>query len=98
MDWKVLGATFVSIFLAELGDKTQLATMTLSAGSRSRLAVFIGASLALVLTSLIGVLTGDLVARVVSPVWLQRIAGAVFIVLGVVYLVTAAAPPPPAVQ
>ena len=94
MDWKVLGATFASIFVAELGDKTQLATLTLSAGSRSRVSVFLGAALALVLTSLIGVVSGDLVARVISPVWLQRLAGAVFLVLGVVYLVTAAAPPP----
>lgn len=94
MDWKVLGATFASIFVAELGDKTQLATLTLSAGSRSRVSVFLGAALALVLTSLIGVVSGDLVARVVSPVWLQRTAGVVFLVLGVVYLVTASAPPP----
>lgn len=94
MDWKVLGATFASIFVAELGDKTQLATLTLSAGSRSRVSVFLGAALALVLTSLIGVVSGDLVARVISPVWLQRLAGVVFLVLGVVYLVTAAAPPP----
>jgi putative Ca2+/H+ antiporter (TMEM165/GDT1 family) len=94
VDWKVLGATFVSIFVAELGDKTQLATLTLSAGSRSRVSVFLGAALALVLTSLIGVVSGDLVARVISPVWLQRVAGVVFLVLGVVYLVTAAAPPP----
>ena len=94
MDWKVLGATFASIFVAELGDKTQLATLTLSAGSRSRVSVFLGAALALVLTSLIGVVSGDLVSRVISPVWLQRLAGVVFLVLGVVYLVTAAAPPP----
>ena len=94
MDWKLFASAFAAVFVAELGDKTQLATLTLSAGSRSRVSVFLGAALALVLTSLIGVVSGDLVARVISPVWLQRLAGVVFLVLGVVYLVTAAAPPP----
>lgn len=101
MNWKLFATTFATVFVAELGDKTQLATMTLAAGSSSRWVVFAGAALALVATSLLGVLAGDLVARTVSPVWIKRIAGAIFIVLGVIYLVTAepaaaepAAPPP----
>jgi putative Ca2+/H+ antiporter (TMEM165/GDT1 family) len=86
MDWKIFAATFTSIFLAEMGDKTQLATMTLAAGS-SRWSVFAGSALALVATSLIAVLVGEGLARLVSPVWLKRGAGAVFIVMGLLFLV-----------
>jgi putative Ca2+/H+ antiporter (TMEM165/GDT1 family) len=86
MDWKIFAATFTSIFLAEMGDKTQLATMTLAAGS-SRWSVFAGSALALVATSLIAVLVGEGLTRLVSPVWLKRGAGAVFIVMGLLFLV-----------
>ena len=86
MNFQVFGATFVAIFLAELGDKTQLATLSLTAGSASRWSVFLGSALALVTTSAIAVLAGDLVARFVSPMVLQRLSGAVFLVLGAVYL------------
>ena len=86
MDWKLAGTTFVAIFLAELGDKTQLATFTLAAGGRSRGAVFLGAAGALVATTLLAVLLGDVVGRAVPDVWLKRTAGAVFVVLGVLYL------------
>jgi Ca2+/H+ antiporter, TMEM165/GDT1 family len=89
MDLKLLISTFFAIFLAELGDKTQIATLSLAAGTSSRWSVFLGACLALIATSALAVLGGDLAARLVSPVWLRRTAGAVFIVLGVVYVVTA---------
>ena len=86
MDWKLLVSTFTSIFIAEIGDKTQLATMSLAAGGHSKLSVFVGAALALCATSALGVLVGEGVSRLVPPVWLRRIAGAVFIVLGVLFL------------
>jgi putative Ca2+/H+ antiporter (TMEM165/GDT1 family) len=86
MDWKLLGSTYAAIFLAELGDKTQLATLAL-ATDRSRWAVFIGSALALVTTSALAVLGGDLVARAVPPHWIRRGAGALFVVLGVFFLV-----------
>jgi putative Ca2+/H+ antiporter (TMEM165/GDT1 family) len=88
MDWKLLGSTFAAIFIAELGDKTQLATLTIAAsgGAAARWVVFAGAALALVATSALAVLGGELVARFVSPVWLHRIAGVVFIALGALYL------------
>jgi len=89
MDWKLLASTFGLIFLAELGDKTQLATFGLAAGGSSRLAVFLGASLALVATTALAVLLGDAVARVVPEVWLRRGAGVLFVVLGVVFVATA---------
>lgn len=87
MDWKLLLSTFVSIFVAEIGDKTQLATMSLAAGGSSKLSVFVGSALALCATSAVGVLIGEGVSRVIPPIWLRRIAGAVFIVLGVLFLV-----------
>jgi len=87
MDWKTLFSTFGAIFVAELGDKTQLATLSLAAGARTKWSVFAGSALALVATSAIAVLAGTAVTRVVPAHWLRRIAGGVFIVLGVLYLV-----------
>ena len=86
MDWRLLFSTFGLVFLAELGDKTQLATLSLAATGRSRLLVFAGAALALVLTSAIAVLAGEALARVVPPVWIRRVAGAAFVVMGAVFL------------
>jgi putative Ca2+/H+ antiporter (TMEM165/GDT1 family) len=86
MDWKLLATTFGAVFLAELGDKTQLATLTLASGKVSRLAIFLGAAGALICTSLIAVLAGDLVSRYVPEAYLRRVAGGVFIVLGLLYM------------
>lgn len=88
MDWKLFASTFAAIFIAELGDKTQLATMSLAAGGTQRWTVFAGAALALVATTAVAVLAGEAVTRVVPPIWLQRIAGVVFIGLGVVFLIS----------
>jgi len=88
MDLKLLISTFISIFVAEIGDKTQLATLSLAAGGKSRLAVFAGSALALCATSAIAVLAGEGITRVISPVWLRRIAGVVFIGMGVLFLLT----------
>jgi putative Ca2+/H+ antiporter (TMEM165/GDT1 family) len=83
MDWKLLTTAFVTVFVAELGDKTQLATLGLaSASAEGRLAVFLGSSLALVATSLIAVLAGAALSRVISPVWLERTGGAIMLVVG----------------
>lgn len=82
MDYKLTLTTFGAVFLAELGDKTQLATLAFAGGSKSRWAVFLGASLALVLTSAIAVLTGEALTRVISPQTLQRAAGTLFVVIG----------------
>jgi putative Ca2+/H+ antiporter (TMEM165/GDT1 family) len=86
MDWKLFGSTFAAIFVAELGDKTQLAALSLAAGGKSRFAVFAGSALALVLTSAIAVAAGEGVSRVVSPLWLRRIAGVVFVAMGIWFL------------
>jgi putative Ca2+/H+ antiporter (TMEM165/GDT1 family) len=86
MDLRLIASVFALIFVAELGDKTQLATMALVAGGKPRAAVFIGASLALLATTALGVIFGEAVTRVVSPLWLKRIAGAGFIILGTLFL------------
>ena len=88
MDIKVLLMTFGMIFLAELGDKTQLATFTFAAESKSRLAVFIGSATALVLTSLLAVLLGSGIARVVPTNYIKVAAGVLFVVLGVWMIVS----------
>jgi putative Ca2+/H+ antiporter (TMEM165/GDT1 family) len=82
MNWQLFGTTFATVFLAELGDKTQLATMSLAAHEGSRLAVFLGSALALVCTSALGVLAGGLIGRWFSPQWIQRAAGTLFLILG----------------
>ena len=82
MDLKVLLTTFGMIFLAELGDKTQLATLAFAAESKSRLAVFIGSAAALVLTSLVAVIIGAAVSRLVPANYIKSGAGALFIILG----------------
>ncbi|MBI3892233.1 MAG: TMEM165/GDT1 family protein [Candidatus Wallbacteria bacterium] len=86
MDWKLFASTFAAIFLAELGDKTQLATMAVAAGSQSRVTVFFGAASALVATSLLAVLAGDIVTRWMPEAYLRRAAGALFVVLGLFYM------------
>lgn len=87
MDWKLLASTFTAIFIAELGDKTQLAALSFSAGSSSKWTVFLGSALALVASSAIAVAGGEAVSRFVSPIWLRRIAGVVFVAMGVLFLV-----------
>ena len=86
MDWKIFGTAFITLFLAELGDKTQLAIITMTAKTDSKVAVFLGASLALVFVSLLGVLFGGLLSQYVPTEWLQRIVAVAFIVIGVLML------------
>ena len=74
--------SFTTVFLAELGDKTQLAALLLSAESGRPVVVFIGASLALISSSLVGVLLGRWLSRVLPPQQLERLAGILMIGLG----------------
>lgn len=83
MDWKVFLAVFGTVFLAELGDKTQLATMLFAADKDvSKYTVFIAASLALVLASALGVLAGSLLSEYINEQYLQIVAGVGFLVIG----------------
>ena len=82
MDLKVMLTTFGMIFLAELGDKTQLATFAFAAESKTRLAVFLGSAGALVLTSLLAIVFGSAVSRLIPPNYIKAGAGALFLLLG----------------
>ncbi len=77
--WSVFASTFVTIFLAELGDKTQVATLLMTAESQSPWIVFAGAGSALVATSLLGVLLGRWLATRISPKTLEKSAAIVLL-------------------
>ncbi len=90
MEYKVLFTVFAVVFIAELGDKTQLATMLFAADKEvSKLTVFIGASLALMVASGIGVLAGGLISQYISEKHLHYIAGIGFVAIGIWTLVKA---------
>lgn len=82
MDLTLLISTFLTVFLAELGDKTQLATVALSGTSDRPLAVFLGSASALVLASLLGAMAGGSVASVVPTELLHLIASVGFLIIG----------------
>jgi putative Ca2+/H+ antiporter (TMEM165/GDT1 family) len=83
MEYKVLLTVFMAVFIAELGDKTQLATMLFAADKEvSKLTVFVGASFALIAASGIGVLAGGLISQYVGEKHLQLIAGIGFVAIG----------------
>ncbi len=83
MDWKVFLTTFGTIFLAELGDKTQLATIMMTSKTKLPLSVFIGASLALCLVTLAGVLLGEGLIALIPQNVLKKMAALAFIAIGV---------------
>ena len=84
MDLKLLLTVFAAVFIAELGDKTQLATILFASGKHtSKLAVFFAASLALILTSAIAVTAGGFLSHHISERHLRMIAGIGFIVIGI---------------
>jgi putative Ca2+/H+ antiporter (TMEM165/GDT1 family) len=84
MDMKIFAAAFVSIFLAELGDKTQLATLLLASDREvNKVGLFVAASSALVLATFIAVVVGSFVSRWVSPQIIKVIAGIGFIAIGI---------------
>ena len=88
MDYKILLTVFGVVFIAELGDKTQLATMLFAADKQvSKMTVFAGASLALILASAIGVLAGSFISEYVSEKHLRYVAGIGFIGIGIWTLV-----------
>lgn len=86
MDWKVATATFGMLFFAELGDKTQLAIITMAGKTGNPLMVFLGGVAALALVTLIGVLFGDAITRFVPPEVLHNGAALLFITFGVLML------------
>ncbi|MBK6796770.1 MAG: TMEM165/GDT1 family protein [Acidobacteria bacterium] len=86
MNFKTFLTTFGLIFIAEIGDKTQLAAITLAAQTKQPVAVFFGAALALALVSLIGVSLGNVLSDFINPEILHKIAAAAFILIGALML------------
>ncbi len=86
MDWKIFGTAFITLFLAEIGDKTQLAVITMTASTEAKVSVLLGASLALVVVTSLGVLVGGVITQWVPAEWLHRIVAAAFISIGVLML------------
>ena len=83
MDWKIFLTIFLSIFIAELGDKTQLATVLFASNKEvSKYTVFLAASVALIIASAIGVLAGSLLSEFINEKYLHYIAGIGFIAIG----------------
>jgi putative Ca2+/H+ antiporter (TMEM165/GDT1 family) len=86
MDFRVLLTTLGIIFLAEMGDKTQLAAMTMAAQTKKPWAVCLGASAALVAVSALGVVVGSVIGNYVPLEWVKRVAALAFIAIGILML------------
>lgn len=82
MDWKAFATVFGAIFLAELGDKTQLAVLSFTT-AMSRLSVLLGASLALVASTVLAVAVGQALLQVVPAEWLRLAGAVIFLAVGV---------------
>jgi putative Ca2+/H+ antiporter (TMEM165/GDT1 family) len=90
INWKIFATIFVSVFIAELGDKTQLATMLFAADKDvSKWMVFAAASTALIVATAIGVLVGSFLSAYIDEKILSYIAGTGFIIIGTYTLYTA---------
>ncbi|NJP08342.1 MAG: TMEM165/GDT1 family protein [Leptolyngbyaceae cyanobacterium RU_5_1] len=83
MDWHLLGLAFITVFLSELGDKSQLAAIAISGGSKSPRAVFLGATAALLLASFLGVIIGEGTAQILPDRVVKIIAAVGFLVIAV---------------
>ena len=84
MDYKIFFTIFATVFIAELGDKTQLATMLFAADKEvSKFTVLVGASLALIAATVISVLAGSIISQYISTKYLHYIAGVGFIGIGI---------------
>ncbi|MBW4654557.1 MAG: TMEM165/GDT1 family protein [Kaiparowitsia implicata GSE-PSE-MK54-09C] len=92
MDWKLLGLTFVTVFVSELGDKSQLAAIALGGSSKSARAVFLGASAALVLACFLGAWLGGGVGQLFPERWVKAIAATGFATVGVRLLLSSPEP------
>ena len=78
----LLFTTFITVFIAEIGDKTQLTTITLSSTTNKPFAVFLGSSIALILATLLGALAGGSIANLIPSYILKLVSGIVFLILG----------------
>lgn len=83
MDWHLLGLSFATVFLSELGDKSQLAAIALSGSGKSLRAIFLGTAAALVLASFLGVMLGGGAAQLLPTRWVKIIAAIGFVIMAV---------------
>ena len=83
MDWNLFVLSFVTVFISELGDKSQIAAVALGGTSKFPLAVFLGTSSALVLTTFLGVVLGEGTAEILPAAWVKIAAACGFAFLGV---------------
>lgn len=83
MDWQLLGISFITVFLSELGDKSQVAAIALGSSCESPRAVFFGTASALLLASFLGVVVGQGTAEVLPASWVKGIAAIGFAVMGI---------------
>ena len=84
MDFKIFATVFATVFIAEIGDKTQIATFLYAADSRnSALTVFVAAAIALMLASGIGVIAGSYLSQYINQKYLSWAAGIGFILVGI---------------
>jgi putative Ca2+/H+ antiporter (TMEM165/GDT1 family) len=86
MDWKLFGASFLIVFIAELGDKSQLAAITLSCQCQHPRAIFLGSATALIFTSFLGVLVGGGIAQILPTQFLKAVAAIGFALMGTMLL------------
>lgn len=87
MDWKLLVTTFVTLFLAELGDKTQIVIIGFAGSGKSTWTVFWGATMALMMTSLLAVLVGAGLQKILPVKTIHLLSGFLFIIIGVLLVV-----------
>jgi putative Ca2+/H+ antiporter (TMEM165/GDT1 family) len=83
VDWKTFSATFVALFVAELGDKTQLATISMTSQTGKPFSVLLGAVAALALVTLIGVMFGEALVQFIPEEYLKKGAAGLFVLIGV---------------
>ena len=83
MDWKIFFSTLVTIFLAEMGDKTQFAALAAGSKSDSTISVLLGVVLGLSLAGAIGVLFGKMLGSFINPVYIKYVSGILFIAVGI---------------
>ncbi len=83
MDWKLAATTFATLFMAEMGDKTQLAVISLTSSSRKPLSVLLGGALALTVVTALGVLVGEAVTKIIPGPVLTKAAAVLFVMIGI---------------
>jgi putative Ca2+/H+ antiporter (TMEM165/GDT1 family) len=82
LDWSVFSATFLTIFIAEIGDKTQFAAMAAASQSKSIMSVLLATILALAVPGSLGVVAGSLLSKFIDPVKIKYLSGSAFILMG----------------